>query len=205
MKKILIIAAAALIVAGCNQDNSANESAGAQKDAVKANADAQKDALNAQKDAISKQASEQKDQISAQAKAEKEQINAKKDEIDAQAKAAKANAEAQAKADNAQGKALNESAGANTSANAEAGNSDSLIKAKVRAAILGNSADTSNPASVSANPNAPQNLNVDVSNGKVTLKGDVASDQAKMDCEQRAKQVAGVTAVDNQLEIKANK
>jgi osmotically-inducible protein OsmY len=33
----------------------------------------------------------------------------------------------------------------------------------------------------------------------------VMSDQAKMDCEQRAKSVAGVTAVDNQLEIKANK
>jgi osmotically-inducible protein OsmY len=204
MKKILIVAAAALLMAGCNRDNTANESAGAQKDAVNANADAQKDALNAQKDAISKQASEQKDQISAQAKAEKEQINAKKDEIDAQAKAAKADADAQAKAANAQGKALNESAGANTTTDT-AGNSDSLIKAKVRAAILGNSADTSNPASVSANPNAPQNLNVDVDNGKVTLKGDVMSDQAKMDCEQRAKSVAGVTSVDNELEIKANK
>ncbi len=202
MKKILVVAAAALVMAGCNRENTANESAGAQKDAVKANANAEKDALNAQKDAISKQASQQKDQINAQAKAEKEQINAKKDEVDAQAKAAKADADAQAKVANAQGKAVNESAGA-TTATAEAGNSDSLIKAKVRAAILGNSSDSSNPASVSANPNAPQNLNVDVSNGKVTLKGSVANDQAKMDCEQRAKQVAGVSAVDNQLEIKA--
>ncbi|MGZ4963849.1 MAG: BON domain-containing protein [Limisphaerales bacterium] len=198
MKKILVVAAAALMMAGCNRENTANESAGAQKDAVKANAEAQKDALNAQKEAVSKQASQQKDQISAQAKAEKEQINAKKDEIDAQAKAAKAQADAQAKADNAQGKAVNESAGASTT-----GDSDSLIKAKVRAAILGNSSDSSNPASVSANPNAPQNLNVDVSNGKVTLKGSVANDQAKMDCEQRARQIAGVTTVDNQLEIKA--
>jgi osmotically-inducible protein OsmY len=196
MKKILVVAAAALMMAGCNRDNTANESAGAQKDAVKANADAQKDALNAQKDAISKQASQQKDQIEAQAKASKEQINAQKDEIDAQAKAAKAQADAQAKAANA-----NEAAGASTTA--DAGNSDSLIKAKVRAAILGNSADSNNPASVSANPNAPKDLNVDVSSGKVTLKGSVASDQAKMDCEQRAKQVAGVTSVDNQLEIKA--
>jgi osmotically-inducible protein OsmY len=193
MKKILVVAAAALMMAGCSQ-NSANEPAGSQKDAVKANADAQKDALNAQKDAISKQASEQKDQIGAQAKAEKEQINAKKDQIDAQAKASEAQA-------NAQGKAVSESAGANTTG--DTGNSDSMIKAKVRAAILGNSADSSNPASVSANPNAPKNLDVDVSSGKVTLKGTVASDSAKMDCEQRAKQVAGVTAVDNQLEIKA--
>ena len=66
MKKILVIAAAALMAAGCNRDNSANESAGAQKDAVKANADAQKDALNAQKDAVAKQASQQKDAIEAQ-------------------------------------------------------------------------------------------------------------------------------------------
>lgn len=202
MKKILVIAAAALMAAGCNRDNTANESAGAQKDAVKANADAQKDALNAQKDAISKQASQQKDAIDAQAKAEKEQISAKKDEIDAQAKAAKSEADAQAKAADAQGKAVNESAGAGTSS--DANNSDSLIKAKVRAALLGNSTDSSNPASVSANPNAPKDLNVDVSNGKVTLKGNVASDSAKMDCENRAKGVPGVTAVDNQLEIKAN-
>lgn len=222
MKKILVIAAAALIVAGCNRDNGANESAGSQKDAVKANADAQKNALNAQKDAVSKQASQQKDQIEAQAKAEKSQIEAKKDEVDAQAKAAKAQADAQAKAADAQGKTVTESAGASTSGAAttgtatpgtttgtattgaaDSGNSDSLIKAKVRAAILGNSADASNPASVSANPNAPQNLNVDISNGKATLKGTVTSDQAKMDCEQRAKQVPGVTAVDNQLEVKA--
>jgi osmotically-inducible protein OsmY len=200
MKKILVIAAAALMAAGCNRDNTANESAGAQKDAVKANADAQKDALNAQKDAISKQASQQKDAINAQAKASKEQINAQKDEIDAQAKAAKAQADAEAKVANAQGKAVTESAGAGT----DAGNSDGLIKAKVRAAILGNSTDSSNPASISANPNAPKNLNVDVSSGKVTLKGSVVSDAAKMDCENRAKGVAGVTSVDNQLEIKAN-
>jgi osmotically-inducible protein OsmY len=199
MKKILVIAAAALMAAGCNRDNTANESAGAQKDAVKANADAQKDALNAQKDAVSKQASQQKDAIDAQAKAEKAQINAKKDEIDAQAKAAKAEADAQAKAADAQGKALNESAGATITSS----DSDSLIKSKVRAALLGNTADANNPASVSANPNAPKNLNVDVSNGKVTLKGSVISDQAKMDCEQRAKSVQGVTAVDNRLEIKA--
>jgi len=196
MKKILVVAAAALMMAGCNRDNTANESASAQKDAVKANADAQKDALNAQKDAISKQASEQKDAIQAQAKAAKEQINAQKDQVNAQEKVAKEQADAQAKVANA-----NEAAGASTAA--DAGNSDSLIKAKVRAAILGNGSDSSNPAAVSANPNAPKNLNVDVSSGKVTLKGDVASDQAKMDCEQRAKRVAGVTSVDNQLEIKA--
>ncbi len=200
MKKILVVAAAALMMAGCNRDNTANESAGAQKDAINANEKAQKDALNAQKDAISKQASEQKDAVSAQAKAAKEQINAKKDEIDAQAKAAKSEADAQAKAADAQGKALTESAGATTST--DASTNDGLIKARVRAALLGNTGDASNPAAVSANPNAPKNLNVDVSNGKVTLKGSVASDSAKMDCEQRAKQVAGVTAVDNQLEIK---
>jgi hyperosmotically inducible periplasmic protein len=206
MKKILVVAAAALMMAGCNRDNTANESAGAQKDAVKANADAQKDALNAQKDAISKQASQQKDSIDAQAKASKSEINAKKDEVDAQAKAAKAEADAQAKAANAQGAAIRDSAGASIAGTTDAtatGTSDSLLKAKVRAAILGNSSDSSNPASVSANPNAPKNLNVDVSNGKVTLKGSVATDAAKMDCEQRAKQVAGVTSVDNQLEIKA--
>jgi hyperosmotically inducible periplasmic protein len=200
MKKLLFAAAAALVVVGCGQsDNSANESAGAQRDQIEQNRKAQKDALNAQKDSVSQNAKQEKNQIDAQAKAEKDQINAKKDELDAQAKAAKAQADAQASAAKAQGQAVNESAGAGTASD----NSDSAIKARVRAAILGNTADSSNPASVSANPNAPQNLNVDVSNGKVTLKGTVATDQAKMDAAQRAQKIQGVTSVDNQLEIKS--
>lgn len=47
-------------------------------------------------------------------------------------------------------------------------------------------------------------VQVSVQNGVVTLKGSVASQQDKQDVESRVKAVAGVTRVDNQLEIKAD-
>lgn len=47
-------------------------------------------------------------------------------------------------------------------------------------------------------------VQVTVQNGVVTLKGAVASQQDKQDVEARVKAVAGVTRVDNQLEIKAD-
>jgi osmotically-inducible protein OsmY len=46
---------------------------------------------------------------------------------------------------------------------------------------------------------AAQNIQVHVSNGRVTLMGSVSSQQEKTDLESKAQQVAGVTQVNNQL------
>lgn len=48
---------------------------------------------------------------------------------------------------------------------------------------------------------AAQNITVHASNGTVTLRGSVSSQQEKDDLEAKAKQVAGVNQVNNQLEV----
>jgi osmotically-inducible protein OsmY len=49
---------------------------------------------------------------------------------------------------------------------------------------------------------AAKNVKIISENGKVTLRGPVDSDAEKTQIEQIAKGVAGVSAVDNQLEVK---
>ncbi|NOU29077.1 MAG: BON domain-containing protein [Polyangiaceae bacterium] len=46
-----------------------------------------------------------------------------------------------------------------------------------------------------------RNVKIITSNGRVTLRGPVASDKEKTDVAAAAQQTAGVTAVDNQLEV----
>ena len=48
-----------------------------------------------------------------------------------------------------------------------------------------------------------QNVQVTVSNGKATLTGTVKSEAEKQQVETTAKQVSGVTSVDNQLKVEA--
>jgi BON domain len=48
---------------------------------------------------------------------------------------------------------------------------------------------------------AGENIQVHARNGEVTLRGSVNSEQEKADIAATAKQVAGVTAVNNQLEV----
>jgi hyperosmotically inducible periplasmic protein len=48
-----------------------------------------------------------------------------------------------------------------------------------------------------------QNLQVSASNGKVTLRGTVNSDQEKRDLEKKVQQLIGTAKVDNQLEVKS--
>lgn len=50
-----------------------------------------------------------------------------------------------------------------------------------------------------------QNIKIVTSNGTVTLRGPVKNTQEKAAIETKAKQVAGVTRVDNLLEIEANR
>jgi len=49
-----------------------------------------------------------------------------------------------------------------------------------------------------------QNVKIITSDGKVTLRGPVKSEQEKKEIETKAKQVAGVKNVENQLEIATN-
>ena len=72
---------------------------------------------------------------------------------------------------------------------------DLAITAKVREAVVDDKA-----LSVNAH-----NVKIITSAGLVTLRGPVKNEQEKMAIEAKAKQVAGVTKVDNQLEIEIAK
>jgi osmotically-inducible protein OsmY len=69
---------------------------------------------------------------------------------------------------------------------------DTRITADVRQAVL---SDTAMSASA-------RNCQIITNNGKVTLRGQVDSEMEKNDIEAKARAVAGVTDVDNQLEVK---
>jgi osmotically-inducible protein OsmY len=68
---------------------------------------------------------------------------------------------------------------------------DLEITANIRQAVLAD-----NSLSVNA-----RNVKIITNSGLVTLRGPVASDQEKMAIEEKAKRVAGVLRVDNQIEI----
>lgn len=73
------------------------------------------------------------------------------------------------------------------------GQADVRITADVRKAIMDDSSMSMNA----------QNCKIIASNGVVTLRGPVNSQAEKDSIEAKAKAVAGVASVDNQLEIKA--
>lgn len=68
---------------------------------------------------------------------------------------------------------------------------DTRITSEIRQAIL---ADTALSAGA-------RNIQIVSQDGKVTLRGQVASDMEKNDIETKVKAVSGVTSVDNQLEV----
>jgi len=72
---------------------------------------------------------------------------------------------------------------------------DREISANIRRAVV---------ADDSLSTNA-HNVKIITSNGMVTLRGPVKSAQEKAAIEAKAKQVSGVTRVDNQLEVEANR
>ena len=69
------------------------------------------------------------------------------------------------------------------------------ITAKIRSAIVDDSAMSTNA----------RNIKIITQNGEVTLRGVVDSQAEKDSIESKARGVAGVTRIDNQLEIKAPK
>lgn len=188
MKKIIVIASAALAIVGCNQeDKSIKESAGAQKDRVEQSEKAQKEALNQQKkqiesrkDAAEDQAKAQKEAAQAEAKAEKAQIDAQKEKVEADAKAQKAQIESKEK--------IQEAAGAAT---------DAEIEMRVRTA-LGITETTPTGTAI-----AFKDIKISVKDGVVTLKGTVKTEAEKADAETKAKTVSGVKSVDNQIDVQA--
>ena len=72
---------------------------------------------------------------------------------------------------------------------------DRQISATVRQAVVGDSSLSTNA----------HNVKIITSGGTVTLRGPVKSSEEKAAIESKAKQVAGVTRVDNLLEIEVNR
>ena len=72
---------------------------------------------------------------------------------------------------------------------------DRQISANVRQAVVGDSSLSTNA----------HNVKIITSGGTVTLRGPVKSSEEKAAIESKAKQVAGVTRVDNLLEIEATR
>jgi hyperosmotically inducible periplasmic protein len=61
--------------------------------------------------------------------------------------------------------------------------------------------DRTNPTAA-LNDATKQNLHIDASNGRATLRGTVTSESEKNDIERRVRDLPGVTSVDNELEVK---
>lgn len=205
MKTPLIIAAAALIAVGCNKDQQAAADRSADKDTI------QKSVREA-KSEVDKEAKAQKEVLDAEAKAARATIDAEKARAkaattDAQGKVDAAAQNIREAAGSAEAKAQRE-VGAATSApvpqtdtratTEKAGDADQKLADQVRSAISGG------PAGAAANADAAKNIEVSASGGVVTLKGTVKTEAEKTQAESQAKSVAGVTKVENQLQVKAD-
>jgi len=94
-------------------------------------------------------------------------------------------------ADNTARNANNPAADATAQSESEA---DIQISAAVRKAVVDDKALSTNA----------HNVKITTANGVVTLRGPVKSEQEKSSIESKAKQVAGVSRVDNLLEIEKN-
>ena len=216
MKKTLILFAATILAVGCDQQRQASNDSSTTSD----KSDIRKSVREA-KSEVDKQASAQKEILDAEAKAAQAQIDAenaraKAAATDAQAKVDAASQNIREAAGSASAKAQNEVGGAKstpalTAPPAESGTApitpvpaspantsstdDQKLSEQVRAAI--------NAGTAEATADAAKNIQVSASNGTVTLKGTVKTQEEKTRIETAAKAVSGVTSVDNQLEVKA--
>jgi hypothetical protein len=209
---ILTVAAAAILAVGCDQQKQAlNErSIDSEKDNI------QKSAREA-KSEVDKQAKTQKDMLDAEAKSAQAQLDAEKARVRAEA-APDAQPKVDAAAQNirdaagAVGTRIQTEIGADrnsappttpsvaptpptTTAPVTVSESDQKLTEQVRTAVLGGTAE--------ANADAAKAIQVSASGGTITLKGSVKSEEEKTRIETAAKAVAGVSKVENQLEVKA--
>jgi osmotically-inducible protein OsmY len=191
MKTIAILAAASLVLVGCQQRDQMDESAGAEKSRIEQSKDAQQESLNEQKKSVEQSADQAKKEIEAQSDAEKARLNAEKKQIEAQADAAKADVEARQE--------FQEAAGAQTGLTAQdqgTSEADRTITKEIRQSMT----STTTPTDLST---SAKNVTIITKDGMVTLKGTVKTEAEKADLEARAKAVSGVKSVDNKLEVKS--
>lgn len=196
MRIPVVIAAAALIVAGCdqNRDGATADSQGGvgqSKDQVERSAEQAKDE-------VERQAKAQKEMLDSQAKAAQAQIDAEKAKAeaattDADAKVNQASQQIRDAAGNA-GAQAQQAVGTpppatGTDGGTSTANMDQQLTQQVQTALK--------------NAQQDQNVQVTVSNGKATLTGTAKSDAEKQQIEASAKQVSGVTSVDNQIKVEA--
>ena len=200
MKTTLILAAIALIAVGCDrQKQTDTRSLEQSQDAI------QKSARDA-KSEIEREARAKKDIVEAEARSAQAQIDAEKARakaatLDAQSKldaatqnirdagAAGARSVSEIGASKSTVPQTTEPVAATTASTAEA---DQRLAEQVRTALLPSGAEA----------NAASTVQVSATGGVVVLKGMVKSEAEKARMETAAKGVAGVTRVDNQIEVK---
>jgi len=200
---ILTVAAAAILAVGCDQ----------QKQAVNDRS------IDSEKDNIQKTAREAKSEVDKQAKAQKDMLEAESKSAQAKLDAEKARLKAESTPDaqpkvDAAAQNIRDAAGAvGTKVQTEVGTApnpittapttpattasdvDQKLSDQVRTAIFGATAEGIAAPSTSVQINA--------SGGAITLKGSVKTQEEKTRIETAAKNVPGVSKVDNQLEVKA--
>jgi osmotically-inducible protein OsmY len=192
-----MLAAAAIAVAGCKQQNQGGLSQSSSRD---------EGAAKSETRTIDQSAKEAKDQISQQAKAQKERIEAEATAAKAQIKAEQADIKARTnnaqQAVDANTQKIRDAAGAVTSQSQSQSGGQSSTSSTTDQSLtdLVKRAVGVSPDFTSATGNDVQ---VTVSNGTVTLSGTVASEQDKTTKEKQAKAVPGVKEVQNQLQVKA--
>jgi osmotically-inducible protein OsmY len=205
MKMPLILAAVALMAAGCNPEKQAanDQSRDQRKDSI------QKSAREAKAE-IEKEARARKQMLdaearSAQAKLDAEKARAKAESVDAQSKVDAATQSIRDAAGTAAERTQVEIGTAKSQqspaaptptkpAETAATGSDQQLADQVRTAIQGGVAEATD---------ASKDVQVSAAGGVVTLKGTVKSEEDKSRLESVAKSVPGVTSVENQLEVKS--
>jgi osmotically-inducible protein OsmY len=202
---ILTVAAAAILAVGCDQQKQAlnDRSIDSERSNIK------KTAREA-KSEVDKQAQAQKDMLDAEAKSAQAKLDAEKARTKAESipdPQPKVDAAAQNIRDaaGAIGARIQTETGAarnpatptptTTTAPSTVNESDQKLADQVRTAVFGGAAE--------ANADAGKTIQVSASGSTVTLKGSVKSEEEKTRVETAAKAVAGVSKVENQLEIKA--
>jgi osmotically-inducible protein OsmY len=216
MKNTITIMAAAILAVGCDQQQrqaSNDTSTSSDKSTIRQSA-------REAKSAVDQQARAEKEMLDKEAKAAQAKIDAEKARVkaqttDAQAKVNEASQNIQDAAGAASTKAQTEVGAAKseaippatptpanpptatippaTSANT-ANEADQKLTSDVRLAVTG--------ANAEVNADAAKAIQVSVSAGTVTLKGNVKTEAEKSQAETAAKAVPGVTKVDNQLQVK---
>lgn len=211
-QRAAVLTAAAVALVGCKQrDQQANNNEGQGGPSAKSEQESIRESAKQAKEQISEQAKAQKQQVEAEAKAAQARIDAEKAKLKAQTNdaeqavrqttekmreaAGSASSKVQTQTGNASSQ--NDSASKNTGTPAvnsggkeSSSASDQSLTERVRQALGLNDPNIA----------AGRKVQVSVNNGTVTLSGTVASEEAKTIVEKQAKQVPGVTQVENQLQ-----